>query len=76
MLTISRQALQQNIQKYFTHIEETGEDVVVTVNDTPFLKLIPFKSKPKVEDIFRDVQGKVKYHGDILNPETEEWGEL
>ncbi len=76
MLTISRRALQQNFQKYFAHIERTGEDVIVTDNNTPFLKLVPFKSKPSVEDIFKDVRGKVKYHEDILKPETEEWGEL
>jgi hypothetical protein len=29
-----------------------------------------------VEDVFADIRGAVKYHDDLLKPETEEWGEL
>ena len=76
MLTISRDVLGKNIQKYFDHIKRTREDVIVTDNDIPFIKLIPLKSKPGVEHIFKDVRGRVKYYDDILKPETGEWGDV
>ncbi len=76
MLTISRDALEKDIRKYFTYIEQTGEDVIVIDNDMPFIKLIPLKSKPGVEHMFKDVRGRVKYYDDILKPEAEEWGDI
>jgi hypothetical protein len=77
MLTISRDVLEKNLQKYFAHIEKTGEDVIVTdKNNIPFIKLVPLKTKPGVEDVFEDIRGKVKYYDDILKPETEEWGDI
>jgi len=29
-----------------------------------------------VEDIFKDIRGKVRYYDDIMKPETEEWEDL
>ncbi len=30
----------------------------------------------RVEDVFKDIRGKVKYYDDIMKPETEEWEDL
>lgn len=40
MLTISREVLEKNIQKYFAHVEQTGEEVIVTHKNIPFLKIM------------------------------------
>ncbi len=76
MLTVSREVLEKDIRKYFSHIERTGEDVVVTENEIPFVRLTPVKSKSGVDEIFADVRGRVRYFDDVLKPETEEWGEI
>lgn len=76
MLTISRDLLEKNIQKYFDHIHQTGEDVIITDNDIPILKLSSFKPKTDVEGLFKDVRGRVKYYDDIMKPETAEWGDV
>ncbi len=76
MLTVSMEVLRKNMQKYFAHIERTGEDVIVTKNKIPFARLTLLKSKTRVENLFGDVRGRVKYYDDVLKPETEEWGEL
>lgn len=76
MHTISDKTFKQNPIKYFQHIEQTGEDIVVTSNNMPIVKIVPFMSKKrKVEDVFKDVRGKIKYYDDVLTPETDEWNE-
>ncbi len=77
MLTISDSILEKNLTKYVQHIRQTGEDIVVTSNNVPILKIIPFKpEKRKVEDVFKDVRGRIRYYDDILKPETDEWSEV
>ncbi len=73
MLTISRESFEKDTKKIFAHIEQTGEEVIVTVGNVPFVKIVPMKSD--VESIFKDIRGRVKYREDILKPETEEWGD-
>lgn len=75
MQTISTDTLEINLQKYFAQIHQSGEDVVVTDKGVPIIKLTPLKPNMDVAEAFKDLQGKIKYHDDILKPETEEWGE-
>ncbi len=75
MITISGEILEKDVAGYFQHVGNTGEPLVVTANDIPFLKIVPFRPRRKAEEIFKDVRGKVRYHDDILNPETDEWGD-
>jgi len=76
MITISHEVLENNVTKYFQYVENTGEPLVVTNNDIPFLKIVPFRPERKVESVFKDVRGNVRYYDDILNPETDEWDEV
>ena len=76
MITVSKGVIEKNTQEYFIKIEETGEEIIVTSNKKPVLKIISLKKKRNVDDVFSDVRGKIKYHEDILTPETEEWGAL
>lgn len=76
MITVSKGVIEKNTKEYFRKVEETGEEIIVTSNKIPVLKIISLKKKRNVVDLFADVQGKIKYYEDILTPETEEWGEL
>ena len=76
MITVSKGDIEKKTQEYFRKVEETGEEIIVTSNKVPVLKIISLKKQRNVDDVFADVQGKIKYHEDILTPETGEWGEL
>ena len=77
MITVSKQIIQNQIIKYLDHIEQTGEEILITdQNNHPIIKFIPCKSKNRVEDVFKDYRGRVKYYDNFLKPETEEWEEI
>ncbi len=76
MITVSQGRLKTKMVEYFKQVEQTGEELIVTEKNVPIVKIIPIQEKKHVKDIFADIQGNVKYYGDILEPETEEWGEL
>jgi prevent-host-death family protein len=74
MFTVSKGVLKAKMLEYFRKVEETGEELVVTNNNVPTLKVIPIKKKKRIEDIFGDIRGKIKISDAIMKPETEEWG--
>lgn len=76
MITVSQGRLKTNMQEYFQKVEQSGEELIVTNNNVPILKIIPLMKKDHVKNVFADIRGTVKYFDDILKPETEEWGEL
>jgi antitoxin (DNA-binding transcriptional repressor) of toxin-antitoxin stability system len=76
MITISDKAIQKNILKYFDYILRTGEEIIITNDNIPVLKIVPFRQKRKPDEVFKDVRGKIRYYDDILKPETDEWSEL
>jgi antitoxin (DNA-binding transcriptional repressor) of toxin-antitoxin stability system len=43
--------------EYFRRVEETGEELVVTDNHIPVLKVIPFRRKLSPEEAFGDLRG-------------------
>lgn len=76
MTTISKGQLKAKMLEYFRAVEQTGEELIVTNNRIPVLKVIPINKKRDVSEVFADIRGKVKYHEDILTPETNEWNEV
>ena len=76
MLTISKSKLKAHMLSIFREIEETGEEIIVTDNRQPVLKISPIKSGMTVEEAFGAYQGKVKYHEDINTPTEDEWSEV
>ncbi|KKM66625.1 hypothetical protein LCGC14_1479270 [marine sediment metagenome] len=60
MIKVSKGALKAKMLEYFRHVEKTGEELIVTNNNVPTLKVIPIKKKMSVEDVFGDLRGKVK----------------
>ena len=66
----------RRVQEYFRKVEEKGEEIIVTSRKIPVIRISPLKKTRNVDDVFADIRGKIKYHKDILIPETEEWGEI
>ena len=75
-MIVSKGELKAKMLEYFRKVEKTGEELIVTDNRVPVLKVLPIRKKKNVADVFAKIQGKVKYHEDILTPETEEWGDV
>ena len=67
--------LKAKMLEYFRRVERTGEELIVTDNNRPVLKVVPIRKKRPVGEIFADLRGRVVYRGDILAPTTAEWNE-
>lgn len=61
--------------EYFRQVEESGEELIVTDNRHPVLKIVPIRQRTPAAEVFSDVRGRVVYHDDILLPEMDEWSE-
>lgn len=73
MITVSEGILKDKMAEYFRQVKETGEELIITDNDSPILKISPIKKKKHVKEVFADIQGRIRYYDDVLKPETEEW---
>lgn len=74
MKTVSKGVLKAKMLEYFRYVEQTGEELIVTNNNVPTLKVLPIKQKKKVEEVFSDLRGKVHIDDSVMEPETDEWG--
>lgn len=74
METVSKGILKAKMLEYFRHVEQTGEELIVTNNNIPTLKVIPIKKKKSVLEVFSDLRGKVHIDDSIMDPDTAEWG--
>ena len=61
--------------EYFRHVEETGEEIIVTSHGKPIARVTSYSPKQTPETVFADLRGSVIYHADVLAPETQEWEE-
>jgi len=62
--------------EYFRKIEETGDELIVTDNNKPVLRIVPFRARTPSAALFADVRGAVTYQeDDVTNPTTDEWPE-
>ncbi len=73
-MIVSKGVLKAKMLEYFRRVERTGEELIVTNNGVPTLKVVPIKKRLTVEDVFGEMRGKVKIDDSIMKPETEEWG--
>lgn len=76
MITVSKSELKSKMLEYFRRVEQSGDELIVTDNRVPVLKVSSLKKKNHPKDIFSDFQGKIKYHEDILTDTSGEWSEL
>jgi prevent-host-death family protein len=76
MNTISKSKLKANMLKIFREIEESGEELIVTDNNKPVLRIQPIRKTRSIEELFGSLQGKVVYHEDINAPTSGEWSDI
>jgi prevent-host-death family protein len=75
MSTVSKSTLKGKMLEYFRHVEETGEELIVTDNGRPVIRVVPIRARTSALEAFGDVRGRVVYREDILAPTTDEWPE-
>lgn len=62
--------------EHFRRVEQTGEELIVTDNNRPVLRVTVIRKRLSTAEQFADVRARgVKYHGDVLEPTTTEWTE-
>lgn len=71
----SKSAVKAKLLEYLRKVERTGEELVVTDNGRPVVKIVAVGRRRPASDLFRDLRGRVVYHEDILAPTTDEWPE-
>ncbi len=76
MLTISKSKLKAHMLQIFRQIEQTGEEVIVTDNNRPVLRIQPIVKKRTLKEMFGRYDGKVIYYEDINTPTIAEWEAL
>lgn len=75
MREVSKSVLKAKMLECFRRVEETGEELIVTDNNRPVLRVVPIRHRTPAAEAFADLRGRVRYHGDPLEPETDEWPE-
>jgi prevent-host-death family protein len=73
MVIVSKSALKARMLEYFREVERTGEELVVTSDGVPVLKVVPFTETRSVDNAFADVRGALMWTGDIDAPTDAEW---
>ncbi|HEY6562710.1 MAG TPA: type II toxin-antitoxin system prevent-host-death family antitoxin [Polyangiaceae bacterium] len=75
MDSVSKSALKAKMLEYFRRVEESGEELVVTDNNEPVLRIVPIRKRVPAATLFADVRGRVVYHEDPVLPTTDEWSQ-
>jgi prevent-host-death family protein len=74
MILVSKGVLKAKMLEYFRRVEQTGEELIVTSNNVPTLRVTPIRKGRSVEEAFSDLRGKKEIGKEILNPEIDAWG--
>lgn len=75
MLTVSKSKLKTHMLQLFRQIEQSGEEMIVTDNNRPVLRVLPIQHRRKVEDIFAPYRGQVVFLENPDTPTADEWSE-
>jgi prevent-host-death family protein len=76
MQPVSKGVLKAKMLEYFRRVEQTGEELVVTDNNVPVLRIVRIRPRRSASDVFVDVRGRVRYEEDILAPTSDEWTDI
>ena len=68
MNTISKSHLKAHMLRVFREIERSGEEMIVTDNSRPVLKIVPIKNTQSVDTLFDNVRGQVVYSRNLNGP--------
>lgn len=75
MRTVSKSKLKAHMLRIFRELEESGDELIVTDNNRPVLRISPLSRKRSVEDVFGSLRGQIVFHEDPDAPTTDEWEE-
>ena len=75
MKIVSKGVLKARMLEYFRDIEASGEELIVTSNGQPVLKVVPYRQELTVDQAFADVRGRIRYRGDLMESTLAEWEE-
>ena len=73
MVIVSKSVLKARMLEFFRQVEQTGEELVVTSDGQPVLKVVPYVETISVDAAFADVRGKLSWTGDLDEPTQSEW---
>jgi antitoxin (DNA-binding transcriptional repressor) of toxin-antitoxin stability system len=76
MITISKSKLKTHMLQIFRQIEQTGEEVIVTDNNRPVLRIQPLNRKRSVDKVFAPYRGQMVFHENPDAPTIDEWSEV
>lgn len=76
MKSVSKSELKAKMLEYFRKVEETGEELIVTSNRVPVLKVTPIRKNKSVDDVFAPYRGKMTVTGNLLDDTSSEWNEF
>ena len=72
-MTIAKNAIKARLLEYFRYVESSGEEIIVTDNGKPSVRICPIKKSESVEELFKEYRGRITVTGDILGPTDAEW---
>ena len=76
MVTVSKSVLKARMLEFFRQVEQTGEEIVVTSDGVPVLKVVPIAQKHTVNAAFANVRGNLSWIGDLNDPTQAEWTDV
>jgi antitoxin (DNA-binding transcriptional repressor) of toxin-antitoxin stability system len=68
MKTVSKSHLKAHMLRLFREIERSGEELIVTDNNVPVLRVAPFQPQQDVDKTFAGLRGNVTYSRSIDDP--------
>ena len=75
MTSVPKSTLDGQALEYVQRVEDTGEELVITDNGRPVVKVTLVRTRVSVDELFADVRGHVVYHDEPLAPTSDEWSE-
>lgn len=71
MEPVSKEVLNADVVEYLRRVEETGEELIVTDDNVPVVRIVPIKRpvvRRSADELFADVRGRIVYYEDVLAP--------
>lgn len=73
--TVSKSSFEEHAQEYLRKVESTGEDLIITDQGKPVLKLVRYAQDPKT--VLESLRGSVVRYDDPTEPVgLEDWEAL
>jgi antitoxin (DNA-binding transcriptional repressor) of toxin-antitoxin stability system len=75
-ITVSKSKLKARMLEIFRQLETSGDELIVTDQGRPVLRITPIREKKTADALFGDIRGRVIIRGDLNEPTTDDWEDL